>query len=78
MIKYKDMDYKEVVKELGQEFAGAVLEEEYNQFIRGCERAAAVFYPFDCTNEYIDYLELIGHRKVMANYEILHLVEEGI
>lgn len=31
------MDYKDAVKEYGEEFADAFLDTEYNQFIRGLE-----------------------------------------
>lgn len=71
-------DYKEIVEEYGQEFAAALLEEEYNQFIRGNGRAPADFYPFDCSDDYIDFIETIGYRRVKANHEKLYRMEEGI
>lgn len=71
-------EYKEVVEEFGQEFAATLLEEEYNQFIRGNEQAPASFYPFDCSEDYIDFIETIGHRRVEANHEKLYRMEEGV
>ena len=72
------MEYKEAIEELGQGIAAALLEEEYNQFVRGLDRPAAAFYPFDCTDCYTDFIETIGHGKVKANYEKLYRMEEGI
>ena len=72
------MEYKEAIEELGQGIAAALLEEEYNQFVRGLDRPAAAFYPFDSSDCYTDFIETIGHGKVKANYEILYRMEEGI
>lgn len=77
MKNIRDMTYAEVIEEVGQEFVDTVLETEYNQFVGAHKRAAAPsFYPFDCSDEYIDYIESIGHRKVKANYEKLHRMAE--
>ena len=35
------MEYKEAIEEFGKGVAAALLEEEYNQFVRGFERAPA-------------------------------------
>ena len=72
------MDYKDMIAELGQEIAAALLEEEYNQFVRGLDKPAAPYYPFDSCDCYTDFIETIGHGKVKANYEILYRMEEGI
>ena len=70
------MNYCDAVKEFGQEFAAALCEEEYNQFIRGFERAPATDYiPFD-DNAYIDFLETIGSRKVKSINEKLYRISE--
>lgn len=73
------MNYAEAVNELGSEIAAALLEEEYNQFIRGIEPAAASeCIPFEfIKDDYIDYIETIGHRKVVLNNEKLYRMEEG-
>ena len=71
-------EYNEVVQEFGPEFAEAVLQEEYNQFVRGIERPAALsFYPFDTSDDYPGYIESIGVRKVRKFDEKLYRVEEG-
>lgn len=54
-------EYKEIVEELGQEFAAALLEEEYNQYIGSFRQAPAEYYTFG---------------KETFN-EKLYLVEEG-
>lgn len=72
------MDYRDVVKEFGNELAAALLEEEYNQFVRGLDKPAAPYYPFDSSDCYTDFIETIGHGKVKANYEIMYRMEEGI
>lgn len=72
------MNYNEAVKEFGQELAAALLEEEYNQFVGGLNGTAADFYPFDSADYYTDFIETIGHRKVVANHEKLHRMAEGI
>lgn len=74
------MNYAEAVNELGSEFAAALLEEEYNQFIRGIEPAAAsecISFDF-IEKDYIDYIETIGHRKVVLNNEKLYRMAEGV
>ena len=72
------MDYKEAVNEFGQELAAALLEEEYNQFIRGLDGPAADFYPFEATDCYTDFIETIGHGRIKANHALLYRMEEGI
>ena len=72
------MNYAEAVNELGSEIAAALLEEEYNQFIRGIEPAASECISFEfIKDDYIDYIETIGHRKVVLNNEKLYRMEEG-
>ena len=71
------MDYMDVVKEFGNELAAALLEEEYNQFVRGLDKPAP-YYPFDSSDCYTDFIETIGHGKVKANYEVMYRMEEGI
>lgn len=76
------MNYKEAVMEFGSEIAAALLEEEYNQFIRGIEPTPAPSYSFDdvqnIKDNYIDYIENIGYRKVtIFNHdEELYRMEE--
>ena len=72
------MDYKDAVNEFGQELAAALLEEEYNQFIRGLDGPAADFYPFEATDCYTDFIETIGHGRIKANHALLYRMEEGI
>ncbi len=82
MTKYSN--YSEAVEDIGNELAAALLEEEYNQFIRGIEPAPATSYPFDAfsfdtiSNDYIDYIEAVGYRKVGLNHEKLYRMEKGI
>ena len=71
-------EYKEAIEEFGQGVAAALLEEEYNQFISSIGPAAASFYPWEDNDNYIDYIETIGHRKVRANHEELYRMAEGI
>lgn len=72
------MDYKDAVNEFGQELAAALLEEEYNQFVRGLDGPAADFYPFEATDCYTDFVETIGHGRIKANHALLYRMEEGI
>ena len=72
------MDYKDAVNEFGQELAAALLEEEYNQFVRGLDSPAADFYPFEATDCYTDFIETIGHGRIKANHALLYRMEEGI
>ena len=72
------MSYKDMVAELGQEYAAALLEEEYNQFIRGLDGPAADYYPFDAIDCYTDFIETVGHRRVKANHELLYRMAEGV
>ena len=72
------MDYKDMVAEVGQEFAAALLEEEYNQFIRGLNGSAADFYPFDAIDCYTDFVETIGHGRIKANHALLYRMAEGV
>jgi hypothetical protein len=72
------MDYKDMVAEVGQEFAAALLEEEYNQFIRGLNGPAADFYPFDAIDCYTDFVETIGHGRIKANHALLYRMAEGV
>ena len=67
-----------MVAELGQEYAAALLEEEYNQFIRGLDGPAADYYPFDAIDCYTDFIETVGHRRVKANHELLYRMAEGV
>ena len=76
MIEIKDMTYSEVIEEVGQEFAAALLEQEYNQFIRGLQRTPAPFYPWKDDENYIDYIESMGYRRFKANNEKLYRMEE--
>ena len=69
--------YKDYIEKCEMEHADAVTENEYNQFIRGNGRTPADFYPFDCSDDYIDFIETIGHRRVKANHEKLYRMEEG-
>ena len=72
-------DYNEAVEEFGPEFAEAVLQEEYNQFVRGIERPAAFsFYPFDASDDFPGYIETIGIKKVRAFDEELYLVAKEL
>lgn len=68
--------YMDIINEVGEEFADAVLMEEYNQFTSYQERAAAPFYPFSTEDEYPGYIEFLGCRKVRANNEKLYRMEE--
>lgn len=72
------MDYKDAVNEFGQEFAAALLEEEYNQFVRGLNGPAADFYPFDAIDCYTDFVETIGHGRIKANHALLYRMAEGV
>ena len=72
------MDYKDMVAEVGQEFAAALLEEEYNQFIRGLNGPAADFYPFDAIDCYTDFVETVGHGRIKANHALLYRMAEGV
>ncbi len=72
------MNYNEAVEEFGNEVAAVLLEEEYNQFVRGLNGPAADFYPFDAVDCYTDFIETIGHRKVVANHEKLYRMAEGV
>lgn len=72
------MDYKDMVAEVGQEFAAALLEEEYNQFVRGLNGPAADFYPFDAIDCYADFVETIGHGRIKANHALLYRMAEGV
>lgn len=72
------MNYIEAIEEFGDGVAAALLEEEYNQFVRGLNGPAAPFYPFDSSDCYTDFIETIGHGKVKANYEVMYRMEEGI
>lgn len=72
------MDYKDMVAEVGQEFAAALLEEEYNQFVRGLNGPAADFYPFDAVDCYTDFVETIGHGRIKANHALLYRMAEGV
>ena len=71
------MNYKDMVEEFGQELA-ALVEEEYNQYVRGLNGPAADFYPFDAIDCYTDFIETVRHRRVKANHEKLYRMEEGI
>ena len=68
----------EFIEKYGIEDAAAGMEQEYDQFISKIGRAPASFYPWEDNDNYIDYIETIGHRKVRTNHEILHRMEEGI
>jgi len=72
------MDYRDVVKEFGNELAAALLEEEYNQFVRGLNGPAADFYPFDAIDCYTDFVETIGHGRIKANHALLYRMAEGV
>ena len=72
------MDYKDAVNEFGQELAATLLEEEYNQFVRGLDGPAADFYPFEATDCYTDFVETIGHGRIKANHALLYRMEEGV
>ena len=57
--------------------AAALLNEDYDQFISRIGRAPAPsFYPFDVTEDYIDYIEVMGHGRIKVNYEKLYRMEE--
>lgn len=60
------------------ENAAALPREELNWVIHRNERAAASFYPWQDNENYIDYIETIGMRRIRANNEILYRMEEGI
>ena len=69
----------EIVTQEEMEDAAALSNEDWDWTLVSVERRPrASFYPFDCTDEYIDYLETIGHGKVKVNYEVLHRMAEGI
>ena len=72
------MNYRDAVEEMGTELAAALLEEEYNQFVRGLNGPAADFYPFEATDCYTDFIETIGHGRIKANHEKLYRMAEGI
>lgn len=72
------MNYRDAVEEMGTELAAALLEEEYNQFVRGLNGPAADFYPFEATDCYTDFIETIGHGRIKANHEKLYRMAEGV
>lgn len=72
------MNYNEAIQEFGDGVAAALLEEEYNQFVRGLNGTAADFYPFNSGDCYTDFIETIGHGRIKANHELLYRMEEGI
>lgn len=57
----REKEYKDMVAEFGREFADALLEEEYNQYIGSFKQTPAEYYTFG---------------KETFN-EKLYLVEEG-
>lgn len=72
------MSYKEAIEEYGPEFAEAVLQEEYNEFISNIGQPAADFYLFDISDDYPGYVESIGARRVKKLDEIMYRMAEGV
>ncbi len=70
--------YNDVVSEYGIEIAAALSKEEFDQIMGGFERTPASrrdFVPFD-TDNYIDALEFIGHKRMRITNEKLYRMAE--